>query len=85
MREKSAYIFKELNGASGVKSVSGMGFMIGIETVKDASEILAVCRENGVLAIKAKQKVRLLPALNIPMDVLEKAIAVIKAACAVSD
>lgn len=85
VREKSAYIFKELNGASGVKSVSGMGFMIGIETVKDASEILAVCRENGVLAIKAKQKVRLLPALNIPMDVLEKAIAVIKAACAVSD
>ena len=85
VREKSAYIFKELNGASGVKSVSGMGLMIGIETEKDASEILSVCRENGVLAIKAKQKVRLLPALNIPMNILEKAIAVIKAACAVSD
>ncbi len=85
VREKSEYIFKELNGASGVKSVSGMGLMIGIETEKDASEILSVCRENGVLAIKAKQKVRLLPALNIPMAVLEKAIAVIKTACAVSD
>ena len=85
VREKSAYIFNELNGASGVKSVSGMGLMIGIETEKDAAEILAVCRENGVLAIKAKQKVRLLPALNIPIDILEKAIAVIKAACAVSD
>ena len=85
VREKSAYIFNELNGASGVKSVSGMGLMIGIETEKDASEILSVCRENGVLAIKAKQKVRLLPALNIPMAVLEKAIAVIKAACAVTD
>lgn len=85
VREKSAYIFNELNGASGVKSVSGMGLMIGIETKKDASEILSVCRENGVLAIKAKQKVRLLPALNIPMAVLEKAIAVIKAACAVTD
>ena len=85
VREKSEYIFNELNGASGVKSVSGMGLMIGIETEKDASEILSVCRENGVLAIKAKQKVRLLPALNIPMTVLEKAVAVIKAACAVSD
>ena len=84
VREKSEYIFKELNGASGVKSVSGMGLMIGIETEKDSSEILSVCRENGVLAIKAKQKVRLLPALNIPMAVLEKAIAVIKTACAVS-
>lgn len=85
VREKSAYIWNELNGASGIKNVSGMGLMIGIETEKDASEILSVCRENGVLAIKAKQKVRLLPALNIPMAVLEKAIAVIKAACAVSD
>ena len=85
VREKSEYIFNELNGASGVKSVSGMGLMIGIETEKDASEILSVCRENGVLAIKAKQKVRLLPALNIPMTVLEKAVTVIKAACAVSD
>ena len=85
VREKSAYIFNELQGASGVKSVTGMGLMIGIETEKDASEILTVCRENGVLAIKAKNKVRLLPALNIPMEILEKAVAVIKAACAVFD
>jgi acetylornithine/N-succinyldiaminopimelate aminotransferase len=60
-----------------------MGLMIGIEVEKDASEILAFCRENGVLAIKAKNKVRLLPALNIPMELLEEAIAVIKTACAV--
>ena len=85
VRAKSAYICNELNGASGVKSVTGMGLMIGIEVEKDASEILAVCRENGVLAIKAKNKVRLLPALNIPMELLEEAIAVIKAACEVSE
>ena len=36
----------------------------------------------GVLVLTAKHKVRLLPALNIPMDVLEKAVSVIKAACA---
>jgi acetylornithine/N-succinyldiaminopimelate aminotransferase len=85
VREKSAYIFKELQDASGVKSVTGLGFMIGIEVEKDASEILAACRENGVLAIKAKNKVRLLPALNIPWELLEKALAVIKSACAISD
>ena len=34
-----------------------------------------------VVAMKAKDKVRLLPALNIPMDLLEKAVAVLKAAC----
>jgi acetylornithine/N-succinyldiaminopimelate aminotransferase len=44
--------------------------------------VIAKCRENGVLVIKAKHKVRLLPALNIPMPELQKAIAVIKAACA---
>ncbi len=82
VREKSAYIFKELEGAKGVKSVSGLGLMIGIETEKDASEVLVKCRENGVLVIKAKHKVRLLPALNIPMETLKKAVAVIKAACA---
>ncbi len=82
VRKKSAYIFSALSGAKGVKSVCGMGFMIGIETEKDVSEILAYCRENGVLAIKAKNKLRLLPALNIPMELIEKAVKVIKAACA---
>ena len=83
VREKSAYIFETMTGASGVKSVSGMGLMIGIETEKDASEIIAECRENGVLVIKAKNKLRLLPPLNIPMETLKKAIAVIKEACSV--
>ena len=82
VREKSNYIFTELSGAKGVKSVSGLGLMIGIETEQDASDVIAKCRENGVIAIKAKHKVRLLPALNIPMHELQKAVAVIKAACA---
>ena len=85
VRERSAYIFKELQDAPGVKGVTGLGLMIGIEVEKDAAEILSACRENGVLAIKAKNKVRLLPALNIPWELLEKAIAVIKSACAASD
>ena len=80
VREKSAYIFSSLEGAEGVKSVSGMGLMIGIEPVKDASEVIKICREMGVLVIKAKSKVRLLPALNIPMTDLEKAIDVLKTA-----
>ena len=80
VKEKSAYIFTELGSAEGVKSVSGMGLMIGVETVKDAGEVITACRENGVLVIKAKNKVRLLPALNIPMADLEKAIDVLKKA-----
>ena len=82
--QKSKYIFDSLSGASGVISVSGMGLMIGIETQKPASEVIAECQANGVLVIKAKSKVRLLPALNIPREQLKTAIAVIKAACAVN-
>ena len=80
VRAKSEYIFETMKGAKGVKSVSGLGLMIGIETEKDASAVIAACRENGVLVIKAKNKVRLLPPLNIPMETLAKALDVIKAA-----
>ncbi len=81
VKEKSAYIFKTLEGAPGVESVSGMGLMIGIKTGKPAGDVVKTCMENGVLCLTAKDKVRLLPALNIPMPVLEKAIEVIKGAC----
>ena len=80
VNDKAAWIRKELEGAEGVASISGLGLMIGIEPVKaKASDIAAKCLMNGVLVLTAKgNKVRLLPALNIPMPVLEKAIAVLK-------
>ena len=82
VREKSEYIFSELTGAKGIENVTGAGLMIGVKTVRPAGEIVAECIENGVLCLTAKDKLRLLPALNIPFDVLKKAIAVIKTACA---
>lgn len=81
VREKSEYIISELSAAKGVKSVTGMGLMLGIETEKDANEIIDYCREKGVLVIKAKTKVRLLPALNIPWEQLKTAIQILKKAC----
>ena len=81
VNEKSAYIFSELSKAKGVKSVSGLGLMIGVECEKDAGEVIAACRERGVLVIKAKHKVRLLPALNIPFETLKKAIKILKEEC----
>ena len=82
VKKKSAMVFAALQGAPGVESVSGMGLMIGIKTVKPASDVVKACMENGVLCLTAKDKVRLLPALNTPEDVLMKAIDVIKGACA---
>ncbi len=82
VRAKSAYIFNTLKGAKGVVSVSGMGLMIGIKTEKPAAEVVQACMERGVLCLTAKDKVRLLPALNIPMEILAEAIDIIKEICA---
>lgn len=78
VKARSEYIFNALNGAKGVKSVSGLGLMIGVETEKDSSLVLAECFKRGILPIKAKSKIRLLPALNIPMDELKRAIEILK-------
>ncbi len=81
VKEKSDYIFSALSNSDGVESVSGMGLMIGIKTKKNAKEVVAECMNNGVLCLTAKDKVRLLPALNIPFEQLKQAIEVIKNAC----
>jgi len=80
--EKSAYIRSQLEGAPGVLSVTGLGLMLGIEPVRPAKEILAECLEAGVVVLSAKQKVRLLPPLNIHMSELKKAIGILKAVLA---
>lgn len=81
VKEKSELIFSSLLGQPGIKSVTGLGLMIGIETEKPAAEVLAKCRDLGVLLLTAKTKVRLLPPLNIEKELLVKAIEVIKTAC----
>ena len=81
VNEKSKYIFDTLSGCEGIESISGMGLMIGIKTKKPAIDIVKKCIDEGVLCLTAKDKVRLLPAPNIPMDVLKKAIEIIKKVC----
>ena len=81
VKQKSKYIVDELSGADGVESVSVMGLMLGIKTKKPVKDVLNECMANGVLCLTAKDKLRLLPALNIPMDVLVRAVDIIKAAC----
>ena len=81
VQEKSSYVFSALQGAEGIESVTGLGLMIGIKTVKPAKEVVTACMEQGVLCLTAKDKVRLLPALNIPMEQLQKAVQILKANC----
>ena len=82
VREKSAYIVNELTGAPGVKSVTGLGLMLGVESERPAREVVDRCRERGVLVLTAKTKLRLLPPLNISMDELKQAVSILKEALA---
>lgn len=74
VRERSDYIFRTLSGCTGIQSVSGMGLMLGLEVEKPAREFAELALQKGVLVTTAKQKIRLLPALNIPMELLETAV-----------
>ena len=77
VRERSKKTVDTLTGKKGVKAVTGMGLLLGIDPVRPAGDVIAECMERGVLVLSAHGKVRLLPALNIPMDLLEKALDVL--------
>ncbi len=70
-----------LEGAPGIEAVTGLGLMLGLKTAKPAGEIVKKCMENGVLCLTAKDRVRLLPALNIPDDLLREAAGILLDAC----
>ncbi len=76
--EKSEYIIKFLKSVNGVKSISGMGLMLGIETEKDAKEVVNACLEKGLLVLTAITKIRLLPALNISYEEIDKGLNILK-------
>ncbi len=80
--EKSRFVFASLSGAPGIRSVTGLGLMIGVEPVRPAAQVVAECIEHGVLCLTAKHKVRLLPALTIPTELLTEALDILKTVCA---
>ena len=82
VRRKSGYVFATLYQAPGIEAVTGLGLMIGVKTTKPAKEVVARCMEKGVLCLTAKDKVRLLPPLNIPMEELCSALDILKEVCA---
>ena len=73
--DKGRYIRERIEAAG--YPVSGLGLMIGITPEKPVADVLAECMDKGVLCLSAKEKLRLLPPLNIPMEQLEKAVDII--------
>ncbi|MCR5042340.1 MAG: acetylornithine transaminase [Clostridia bacterium] len=65
-------------GKKGVKSVTGLGLMIGVEPEGKAADIVKQSINDGVLALTAGgNKVRLLPPLNTPDELLLKGAEII--------
>lgn len=78
VQSKSEKIRTALAKVKGIKSISGMGLMLGMETDKPAGEVAKACLANGLLILTAKSKLRLLPALNISDAELNEGLEILK-------
>ena len=79
---KGERLASALTSAKGIRAVTGRGLILGVLTEKPVGEVIAALRDEGVLVIKAKDKVRLLPPLNITDDEIDFAVRAIKKVCA---
>lgn len=76
---KGEYIRTKLAEIPEVKSVTGLGLMLGIELkTKNASEIAKKCSEKGLLILTAKTKLRMLPPLVISKEEIDKGLNILK-------
>lgn len=80
IKTKGEKLRAELLKLPKVKSVSGLGLMLGIEFEEGivAGDIVAKGIEKGILTLTAKHKLRLLPPLIISESQIEQGIAVLK-------
>lgn len=76
---KGEYIREKLLKIPEVKSVTGMGLMIGIELdSKKAADIVKAALDKSLLLLTAKTKVRLLPPLTISYEEIDKGLAILE-------
>ena len=69
----------------GILGVDGLGMMIGVRTERKAINIVKEGMEAGILCLTAKDKVRLLPPLNIPEADLKRGLEILAEICGRTD
>ena len=75
--KKGEYIRKKLAEMPEVTGVDGMGLMLGISLkTKKAGDVAGECFKRGLLVLTAKDKVRLLPPLNISYEQIDKGMEI---------
>ena len=75
---KSEYLRAKLKGFNGVKRVTGLGLMIGLEVEKPAKEIAQNCLKRGLLVLTAHEKVRIVPPLNITKTEMDEGLTILR-------
>ncbi|MDO4485213.1 MAG: acetylornithine/succinylornithine family transaminase [Bacillota bacterium] len=81
VEKKGEYLRNRLMELPQVKSVSGMGLMLGVEIDgKEAAAAVKEALEGGLMILTAKNKVRMLPPLTITYDELDQGIEIFKKA-----
>ena len=79
VKRKGEWLRGQLAAMPGVRSVRGLGLMLGVELDgASAGKIAAQCVERGLLILTAKELLRLLPPLNITMDELERGCSILR-------
>lgn len=71
---------KIINKYEEVEEVKGKGLLLGLQfnNAIDVGDIIAKCREHGLLVISAGNNVlRIVPALNIPDEVIENGLEIL--------
>lgn len=80
VNKKAEFLRSELLKMNGVESVSGLGLMIGITLKnKKAGDVVKSALKRGLLLLTAKDKVRLLPPLNIQTDEMKEGLEIFNA------
>ena len=77
VKERNEIIVNALKDLDGVEEISGLGLMLGVKCKKEAKEIMLGCLERGLMVLTAKEKVRLLPPLNIDIETLTKGLNIL--------
>ncbi len=80
IEENGLYLKKKLTSLPKVKSVDGMGLMLGIcfEDGINAKDVLKAAMEQGLLCLTAKTKLRLLPPLIVSRQDIDKAVKILE-------
>jgi acetylornithine/N-succinyldiaminopimelate aminotransferase len=81
--EKGNTLRSRIEKMDGVEKVTGLGMMIGIVLKeKDAKEVVQRGLDLGLIMLTAKDRIRLLPPLNIKEEELEEGLKILESALA---